>query len=226
MRVLSSSVNVAKHPTTGEVPSPPKFILSSKYVRIDDQDIGCIKHSVWLEGGPHPDFQKLFTVGSGQPLSDHKRLEEVLRRGASLQLVVTPPPWRCLSIYSGWGRSVVPTCAEDERVPYFDKVSGPSHGRYVMTPVEYLGDIIVESHLRGKHVASQVQQHFLLDIDCPCLTLCVATDKSLGCPGKSLLGPGLDLTRLQPKETFEGASIGLQASRHCTRRTPCWAWRV
>ena len=175
-------MNVLKHPTGGLF-SPPKFRLSSKYVRTDDQDIGRVKHNVWLEGGPHPDFQKLFTVGSGQPLSDHKRLEEVLRKGASLQLVVTPPPWRCLSIYSGWGRSVVPTCAEDERVPYCDKVSEPSHGRHVMTPVEYLGDIIVESHLRGKHIASEVRQHFLLDVDCPCLTLCVATDESLGCPG-------------------------------------------
>ena len=139
-----------------------------------------MKHNVWLEGGPHPDFQQLFTVGSGERLLDHKRLEEVLRRGASLQLVVTPPAYRCVSIYSGWCRPGT----EIKAIPYFDKVAERSYA-HVMGSVQYLGYLLLASRLRADAVTSIVRSHFLEQMERRRLILCIARDDSPGCAGST-----------------------------------------
>ena len=64
-------------------------------------------------------------------------MADVLRKGASLQLVVTPPGQRRVGVYSGWGRHVVATCAADEWVPFQYAAGRHAH---VITPVGYMGE--------------------------------------------------------------------------------------
>ena len=106
----------------------------------------------------------------------------MLARGASLQLVVTPPATRDLSIYLGWGLNVAPTNDDVEIVPYIRR-GLEAHHAFVRTPVDYLGDITVKSTSRASRIVLKVQEHFLLElIECPRLILCVACDDSgLGC---------------------------------------------
>ena len=69
-------------------------------------------------------------------------MADVLRKGASLQLVVTPPGQRRVGVYSGWGRRVVATCAADEWVPFQYAAGRHAH---VITPVGYMGEITIKS---------------------------------------------------------------------------------
>ena len=157
------------------------FPCSNKGPRNDGQVIACVKHDIWLEGGPQPDLQQLYTVGSKKPLRNFDSLYEVLARGTALQLVVTPPATRELRIYVGWDFNYAPNNRYAEIVRYADGLFEPTYA-FVETPVEHLADITVKSTWCAKRIVSKVWE--LLDdfVDCPRFRLCVArVDSGLGC---------------------------------------------
>ena len=157
------------------------FSVQTRAEKNDSQVIAGVKHYIWLEGGPQPDLQQLFTVGSQKPLRDLDSLDQVLDRGTSLQLVVTPPATRELSIYVGWVLNYAPNNRYVEIVPYADGVFEPTYA-FVETPVGHLADITVKSTWCAKRIVSKVRE--LLDdfVDCPRFRLCVArVDSGFGC---------------------------------------------
>ena len=61
-------------------------------------------------------------------------------------------------------------------VPFANHTSEPPHA-HINTPVDYLGDIMVESTWDGRDIGREVQEQFSEIIPCP-LLLCIATDGS------------------------------------------------
>ena len=120
-------------------------------------------------------------MGSKRSLRDFDSLDQVLARGSALQLVVTPPATRELSIYVGWDFNHASNNRYAEIVRYADGIYEPTYA-FVETPVEHLADITVKSTWCAKRIVSKVRE--LLDdfVFCPRFRLCVArVDSGFGC---------------------------------------------
>ena len=117
-----------------------------------------MKYEIWLQGGPPIDFQQLFVTGSKEPLSDIDKLQDVLPRGATLQLVITTPAARELSVHA-----VVcphyPFAADEFTVPIASEAFEPPLN-YVTADIAYLGDVTVESTADGSSIALEIQEQF------------------------------------------------------------------
>ena len=113
-----------------------------------------MKYEIWLQGGPHTDFQQLFVTGSSYPLGDFEKLRDVLPRGATLQLVITAPVARELRLHVCVGPDY-PYAADEFTLPI------ASHGlktpiNYITTEIVYLGDVTVESSAVGSSIAFEI----------------------------------------------------------------------
>ena len=117
-----------------------------------------MKYEIWLQGGPYTDFQQLFVVGSPDPLGDNERLQDVLPQGATLQLVVTAPAARELSVHACVGPDYS-WAADEITVPIATHVLETTVN-YVTTDIVYLGDVTVESSAVGSSIALEIQKQF------------------------------------------------------------------
>ena len=119
------------------------------------QEIAEVKYEIWLQGGPYTDFQQLFVTGSPDPLGDNERLHDVLPRGATLQLIVTPPPSREISVHACVGPDY--SWAADETTIPIATHAAETALNYVTTDIVYLGDITVESSTPGSDIALKIK---------------------------------------------------------------------
>ena len=122
------------------------------------QEIARVKYEIWVQGGPYIDYQQLFVPTSPYPLGDNERLQEVLPRGAMLQLIVTTPAARELSIHACVGPDYS-WAAEEITVPIASHASDTTIN-YVTTDIVYLGDVTVESSADGSSIALEIQRQF------------------------------------------------------------------
>ena len=122
-----------------------------------------MKYEIWLQGGPYTDFQQLFVTGSPDPLGDDERLQEVLPRGATLQLVVTQPVARDISVHACVGPDYS-WAADETTVPIAIHASDTTIN-YVTTDIVYLGDVTVDSSADGSTIALEIQKHFDMDFE-------------------------------------------------------------
>lgn len=117
-----------------------------------------VKYEIWLQGGPPTDFQQLFVTGSPACLCDIEKLQDVLPRGATLQLLVTTPAARELSVHA-----VVcphfPFSSQEFTVPIASEVSEPALN-VVTADIAYLGDVTVSSTADGSSIALDIQDQF------------------------------------------------------------------
>ena len=132
-----------------------------------------MKYEIWLQGGPYTDFQQLFATGSADPLSDSERLQDVLPREGTLQLVVTAPAARELSVHACVGPDYS-WAADEFTVPIATHVSETSVN-YVTTDIVYLGDVTVESSAPGSSIAVEIQRQFDLRFE-PQMIVFVSVD--------------------------------------------------
>ena len=117
-----------------------------------------MKYEIWLQGGPYTDFQQLFVTGSPDPLSDMERLQDVLPREGTLQLVVTAPAARELSVHACVGPDY--SWAADEITVPIATHALETTLNYVTTDIVYLGDVTVESSAVGSSIALEIQKQF------------------------------------------------------------------
>ena len=122
------------------------------------QDIAYVKFEIWMNGGPIEAFQKLLVAGSDQPLDDWMRLDEVLPRGASLQLINTTPPTTTLHV-SAIVDPDFTCCATKFTIPFYNDDSDVDVAT-LTGYVQYLGDATVDSTASGDEIAFQVQEQF------------------------------------------------------------------
>ena len=111
-----------------------------------------------MNGGPVQDLQELFVAGSDQPLANWMRLDKVLPRGASLQLVNTAPPTRDLHI-SAIVDPDFTCCATKFTIPFCNDASGVEVAA-LTGYVQYLGDATVDATASGDEIAFQVREQF------------------------------------------------------------------
>ena len=133
------------------------YTLLRKSTR-DAQEIARVKYEIWLQGGPYTDFQQLFVTGSSDPLGDIEKLEDVLPRGATLQLVITAPAARELSVHAFVGPDY--PCAADEFTVPIASHAFETPTYYVTADILYLGDVTVESSAVGSSIALEIQKQF------------------------------------------------------------------
>ena len=67
-----------------------QIALMKRKINRHAQNVAQVKYEIWIQGGPPPDYQRLFTAGAQVCLRDAQRLKN-LPRGA-LQLVITTEP--------------------------------------------------------------------------------------------------------------------------------------
>ena len=117
-----------------------------------------MKYEIWLQGGPYTDFQQLFVTGSSDPLGDIDRLQDVLPREGTLQLVVTAPAARELSVHACVGPDY--SWAADEFTVPIGIPTLKTSINYVTTDIAYLGDVTVASSAFGTDIALEIQKQF------------------------------------------------------------------
>ena len=138
------------------------------------QNIARLKYEIWLQGGPPTDFQQLFVTNSHVCLSNIETLQDVIPRAATLQLVVTTPAARELSVHA-----VVcphyPFASDEFTVPIASEASEPVLNN-VTAFIAHLGDVTVNSAADGSSIALEIQDHFgELHLD-PQMIVFVSTD--------------------------------------------------
>ena len=147
------------------------------------QNIARLKYEIWLQGGPPTDFQQLFVTNSHVCLSNIETLQDVIPRAATLQLVVTTPAARELSVHA-----VVcphyPFASDEFTVPIATEASEPALNN-VTADIAYLGHVIVDSTADGSSIALEIQDRFGdMHLD-PRMIVFVSTDDFCeGCEGK------------------------------------------
>ena len=124
----------------------------------DTQNIAQVKYEIWLRGGPPTDFQQLFVTGTNVCASDTDKLQDVLPPGATLQLVITKPASRELSVHA-----VVcphyPFASDEFTVPIATEASEPALNN-VTADIAHLGHVIVDSTADGSSIALEIQDQF------------------------------------------------------------------
>ena len=149
----------------------------------DTQNIAQVKYEIWLRGGPPTDFQQLFVTGSNVCATDIDKLNDVLPPGATLQLVITKPSSRELSVHA-----VVcphyPFASDEFTVPIATDASEPAIND-VTADIAYLGHVTVDSTADGSSIALEIQDRFGdMHLD-PRMIVFVSTDDFCeGCEGK------------------------------------------
>ena len=150
-----------------------------------------MKYEIWLRGGPPTDFQQLFVTGSNVCATDIDKLQDVLPPGATLQLVITKPSSRELSVHA-----VVcphyPFASDEFTVPIATDASEPAINE-VTADIAYLGHVTVDSTADGSSIALEIQDRFGdMHLD-PRMIVFVSTDDFCeGCEGKKRV-PGRDV---------------------------------
>lgn len=149
----------------------------------DTQNIAQVKYEIWLRGGPPTDFQQLLVTGSNVCANDIDKLQDVLPPGATLQLVITKPSSRELSVHA-----VVcphyPFASDEFTVPIATDASEPAIND-VTADIAYLGHVTVNSTADGSSIALEIQDRFSdMHLD-PRMIVFVSTDDFCeGCEGK------------------------------------------
>ena len=117
-----------------------------------------MKYEIWLRGGPPTDFQQLLVAGSNVCVNDSDKLQDILPTGATLQLVVTKPSSRELSVHA-----VVcphfPFASDEFTVPIATDGSEPAIDN-VTADIAYLGHVTVDSTENGSGIALEIQEQF------------------------------------------------------------------
>ena len=194
------------------------YTLLRKSTR-DAQEIARVKYEIWLQGGPYTDFQQLFVTGSSDPLGDIEKLEDVLPRGATLQLVITAPAARELSVHAFVGPDY--PCAADEFTVPIASHAFETPTYYVTADILYLGNVIVESSAVGSSIAVEIQKQFGEMRFDPQMIVFVSVDDHRGrcAQAKRFVGTSVTTLPLRRSETFPGAWTGHVALCH-SARTP------
>ena len=65
-------------------------IALMKRIKNHPQNVAQVKYEIWIQGGPPPDFQRLFTAGAQVCLRDPQKLQNLPK--GPLQLVITTQP--------------------------------------------------------------------------------------------------------------------------------------
>ena len=155
-----------------------------------------MKYEIWLQGGPPTDFQQLFVTGSQERLSDIEKIQHVLPRQATLQLVVTTPAARGLRVHACVDPHH-PFPSDEFTVPIASEPFEPPLNN-VTADIAYLGDMSVESTADGSSIALEIQEQFGEMHLNPRMIIFVSTDDYCeGCAGWKVF-IGMDVKHVNP----------------------------